>query len=108
MPSGSGEAFRYRRYRGGQLWNVFARIREDLGRTGRATRGGLCGRLRCVIEPRRVLSVTASSTSLRTSACASYTWFTTLAAPGPRAPLFADDIGQRMHRWPFPLDFDRR
>jgi superfamily I DNA/RNA helicase len=86
-----------------QLWDVFARIQEDLDRTGHATWGEVCDRLCRVIEDegarpfRHVIVDEAQDLGpceLRLVAA--------LAAPGPRALFFAGDIGQRIYRWPFP------
>jgi hypothetical protein len=86
-----------------QLWDVFARVQEELDRTGRATWGGLCDRLRLIIDDegarpfRHVVVDEAQDLGPRELRLT-----TALAAPGPRALFFAGDIGQRIYRWPFP------
>jgi superfamily I DNA/RNA helicase len=86
-----------------QLWDVFARVQEKLDRTGRATWGGLCDRLRLIIDDegtrpfRHVVVDEAQDLGPR-----ELRLIAALAAPGPRALFFAGDIGQRIYRWPFP------
>jgi superfamily I DNA/RNA helicase len=86
-----------------QLWSVFARVHEDLDRTGLATWGEVCDRLRRIIEDegarpfRHVIVDEAQDLGPRELRLVA-----ALAAPGPRALFFAGDIGQRIYRWPFP------
>ena len=86
-----------------QLWDVFARVQEDLDRTGRASWGEVCDRLGHVIEEegvrpfRHVIVDEAQDLGPR-----ELRLIASLAAPGPRALFFTGDIGQRIYRWPFP------
>jgi superfamily I DNA/RNA helicase len=86
-----------------QLWDVFARVQEDLDRTGRATWREVCERLRHIIDHesarpfRHVIVDEAQDLGPR-----QLRLIASLAAPGPRALFFAGDIGQRIYRWPFP------
>jgi UvrD-like helicase family protein len=86
-----------------QLWDVFARVQEDLDRSGRATWGEVCDRLRHTIDDegvrpfRHVIVDEAQDLGPRELRLVA-----ALAAPGPRALFFAGDIGQRIYRWPFP------
>ena len=86
-----------------QLWDVFARLQEDLDRPGRATWGEVCDRLRYIIDDegirpfRHVIVDEAQDLGPR-----ELRLIASLAAPGPRALFFAGDIGQRIYRWPFP------
>ena len=86
-----------------QLWDVFARVHEDLEGSGRATWGEVCDRLRRIVEEegarpfRHVIVDEAQDLGPR-----ELRLVISLAAPGPRALFFAGDIGQRIYRWPFP------
>jgi hypothetical protein len=86
-----------------QLWDAFARAQEDLDRTGRATWGDVCDRLRHIIDDegtrpfRHVIVDEAQDLGPR-----ELRLIASLAAPGSRALFFAGDIGQRIYRWPFP------
>lgn len=85
-----------------KLWEVFTRVQEDLGRSGSATSGEVCDRLRHVIDDegtrpfRHVIVDEAQDLGPR-----ELRLIAALAAPGPRALFFAGDIGQRIYRWPF-------
>jgi UvrD-like helicase C-terminal domain/AAA domain len=85
-----------------QLWDVFARVQEDLDLSGRATWGELCDHLRQIIDDegvrpfRHVVVDEAQDLGPRELRLVA-----SLAAPGPRALFFAGDIGQRIYRWPF-------
>jgi superfamily I DNA/RNA helicase len=85
-----------------QLCEVFARVQEELDRSGRATWGGLCDRLRLIIDDeaarpfRHVVVDEAQDLGPR-----ELRLIAALAAAGPRALFFAGDIGQRIYRWPF-------
>ncbi len=85
-----------------QLWDVFARVQADLHGSGRATWGEICDRLRHIIDDggarpfRHVIVDEAQDLGPRELRLVA-----SLAAPGPRAPFFAGDIGQRSYRWPF-------
>jgi AAA domain/UvrD-like helicase C-terminal domain len=98
---GRGSALSPRQRR--QLWEVFARVQEDLDRTGRATWGEVCDRLRLIIDNegarpfRHVIVDEAQDLGPR-----ELRLIASLAAPGPRGLYFAGDIGQRIYRWPFP------
>jgi len=85
-----------------QLWDVFTRVREDLVRSGFATWGDVCDRLRQGIGDegvrpfRHVIVDEAQDLGPR-----ELRLIASLAAPGPRALFFAGDIGQWIYRWPF-------
>jgi hypothetical protein len=85
-----------------QLWDVFARVQDDLDRDNRATWGEVSDRLRHIIDEegarpfRHVIVDEAQDLGPR-----ELRLLASLAAPGPRALFFAGDIGQRIYRWPF-------
>jgi UvrD/REP helicase N-terminal domain/UvrD-like helicase C-terminal domain len=86
-----------------QLWDVFARVQEGLDRSGHATWGEVCDRLRHIIDDetarpfRHAIVDEAQDLGPRELRLVA-----SLTAPGPRALFFAGDIGQRIYRWPFP------